>query len=53
MTVFWSNNGKQSYPGFRFERGRVDGSGEKQKTQTQLGLARAMKKLYHIRVTFG
>jgi hypothetical protein len=29
MAVLWANDGKQSYPDLGFERGRVDGSGEK------------------------
>jgi hypothetical protein len=43
MVVLWANDGKQSDPSLRFERGREDGSAEKRKTQTQLGLVRAMK----------
>jgi hypothetical protein len=53
IAVLWANDEKQSYPGLRFERGQVDGSGEKRKTQTRLGLVRAMKNSYCGRVTFG
>jgi hypothetical protein len=52
IAVLWANDGKQSYLDLGFERGRVDGSGEKQKTQTRLGLVWAMKNSYCGRVTF-
>jgi hypothetical protein len=43
MVVLWANDGKQSDPSLKFERGREDRSAEKRKTQTQLGLVWAMK----------
>jgi hypothetical protein len=53
MIVLWASDGRQSYPGLGFERGRVDGFGEKQRTQTRLGLVRAMKNSYCGQVMFG
>jgi hypothetical protein len=53
MAVLWANDGKQSYPDLGFERGRVDGSGEKRKTQSRLGLVQALKISYCGWVTFG
>jgi hypothetical protein len=38
MAILWANDGKQSYPDLGFEQGWVDGSSEKRKTQTRLGL---------------